>query len=53
MEEFSTRTLVKTNPAVLAVTQILKVHPQTPEKGKNYKPEEIKNMLKSIQFFPS
>lgn len=53
MEEFSTRTVVKIDLAVLAVRQILKVHPQCPEEAKIIKPYETKNMLKSSQLFPS
>lgn len=53
MEEFSIRTLVKTDPAVLAVRQILQVHPQCPEEAKTIKPYETENMLKSSHIFPS
>lgn len=53
MEEFSTRTLVKTDPTVLAVRGILKVHPQYPEEVKIIKPRETEKMLKSSQLFSS
>lgn len=53
MVELSARAPVKTDPAVLAVRQILKVHPHCPEEAKMIKLCKTENMLKSSQLFPS